>query len=191
MGCCLRNGNWFPSKTAVLCGRQEQFCAGFLSGLLFKKKFLRKEAVPSVFSLPAHFQNSEEPPDVLPKHDKIQHEYGRLRLVMSAKFFLLHFSPTTSQFLPSFLNSFLPLSLIINFFFFEQTDLLIDDLKVGEVHSKKNPLSWHVITVRPTSNVEIHTYRTHCKDILLFKLICMHWVRCMWSSSFEVAAIVY
>ena len=32
--------------------------------LRFKKKVLKKEAVPIAFSLPVHFQNSEEPPEV-------------------------------------------------------------------------------------------------------------------------------
>ena len=54
-----RKGNW--SKTAVLCGSnflENDFVLDSYPGSYLKKKFLQKEAVPIVFSLPMHFQDS-------------------------------------------------------------------------------------------------------------------------------------
>ena len=76
---------------------EADFVLDSYQGSYLKKKFLIKEGSRSQ-RFPCIFRT----PKNLPKHNKIQHENGRLLLVLS-KVFLLHFSPketTTAQFLP-------------------------------------------------------------------------------------------
>ncbi|CAB4006042.1 THAP domain-containing 1-like [Paramuricea clavata] len=70
--------NWYPSKTSVLCGNhflENDFVLGSYSDSSLKKKFLKKGAIPSVFSIPA---------PSLSKKEQTTHEIpARKRLVAS------------------------------------------------------------------------------------------------------------
>ena len=93
-----RKGNW--SKTAVLCGSnflENDFVLDSYPGSYLKKSSYKRKPFPSFSVFPCIFRTAKN----LPRHNKIQHENGRLLLVVS-KFFLLQFSSketTTSQFL--------------------------------------------------------------------------------------------
>ena len=55
--------NWYPSKTSVLCGKhflEDDFVLGSYPDSSLKKRFLKKGAIPSVFSIPATPSSTEK-----------------------------------------------------------------------------------------------------------------------------------
>ncbi len=87
--------NWYPSKTSVLCGNhflESDFVLGSYSDSTLKKKFLKKEAIPSVFNVPTHSLST--------KKEQTTHENpARKRLFASNNNFI---APSDS---PSFFDS--------------------------------------------------------------------------------------